>query len=125
MPRIPPTFDGQTSWFEFKDLIDDWLGIITLTIEKLEPLLKNTLVGRAKFYKNMLANTELRNPENGVRHFKEVFRPSFVKGVKHIFLWYFLQLFRCCRGNQEFVSWIGKIEVTSSRILTTWMDFFN
>ena len=65
-PKIPPTFDGQSSWFEFEDLIDDWLGITTLTAEKLGPSLKNALVGAAEFYKNMLDNTELRNPETGV-----------------------------------------------------------
>ena len=74
-PKIPPTFDSQTNWFEFEDLIDDWLGITTLAFEKLGPSLKNTLIGAATFYKNMLDNTELRNPENGVRHFKEIFRP--------------------------------------------------
>ena len=124
-PKIPPTFDGQSSWFEFEDLIDDWLGITTLTAEKLGPSLKNALVGAAEFYKNMLDNTELRNPEHGVRHFKDVLRPYFVKGVNHVFLWRFLQLFRCYRGNQEFVLWIGRFEVTSRRVLTAWMDLFH
>ena len=37
----------------------------------------------------------------------------------------FLQLFRCYRGNQEFVLWIGRFEVTSRRVLTAWMDLFH
>ena len=41
------------------------------------------------------------------------------------FLWRFLQLFRCYRGNQEFVLWIGRFEVTSRRVLTAWMDLFH
>ena len=57
--------------------------------------------------------------------FKDVLRPYFVKGVNHVFLWRFLQLFRCYRGNQEFVLWIGKFEVTSRRVLTAWMDLFH
>ena len=124
-PKVPPTFDGQSSWFEFEDLIDDWLGITTLTPERLGPSLKNALVGAAEFYKNMLNNTDLRHPENGVRHFKDTLRPYFVKGVNHVFLWRFLQLFRCYRGNQEFVLWIGRFEVTSRRVLTAWMDLFH
>ena len=84
-PKIPPTLEGQTSWFEFEDLIDDWLGITTLTAEQLDPSLKNALVGAAEFLKNMLNNTDLRNPENGVRHFKETLRPYFVNGVNHVF----------------------------------------
>ena len=55
-PKVPPTFDGQSSWFEFEDLIDDWMGITTLTPERLGPSLKNALVGAAEFYKNMLNN---------------------------------------------------------------------
>ena len=115
-PKVPPTFDGQSSWFEFEDLIDDWMGITTLTPERLGPSLKNALVGAAEFYKNMLNNADLRHPENGVRHFKDTLRPYFVKGVNHVFLWRFLQLFRCYRGNQEFVLWIGRFEVTSRRV---------
>ena len=49
-PKIPPTFDGQSSWFEFEDLIDDWVGIATLSQEKLGPSLKNSLVGAAEYY---------------------------------------------------------------------------
>ena len=73
----------------------------------------------------MLNNADLRHPENGVRHFKDTLRPYFVKGVNHVFLWRFLQLFRCYRGNQEFVLWIGRFEVTSRRVLTAWMDLFH
>ena len=32
-PKVPRQFDGQSSWFEFEDLIDDWLGITTLDQE--------------------------------------------------------------------------------------------
>ena len=124
-PKIPPTFDGQTSWFGLEGLIDDWLGVTTLTAEKLGPSLKNALVGAAEFYQNMLGNTTLRNPENGARHFKETLRPYFVKGVSHVFLWRFLQLLRCYRGNQEFVLWIGKFEVTSRKVLTAGVDLFH
>ena len=45
-PKIPPSFDGTTSWFEYEDLIDDWLGITTLTPRKHGPSLSTcTAVG--------------------------------------------------------------------------------
>ena len=47
-PKITPAFDGTTSWFEFEDLIDDWLGITTLTAEKHGPLLKNAFTDLGK-----------------------------------------------------------------------------
>ena len=34
-------------------------------------------------------------------------------------------MFRCYRGNQEFVLWIGRFEATSRRVLTAWMDLFH
>jgi len=29
-PKVPPTFDGQFSGFEFEDLIDDWFGSFSI-----------------------------------------------------------------------------------------------
>ena len=121
-PKIPPSFDGTTSWFEYEDLIDDWLGITTLTPRKHGPSLKNSLVGSAAFYKNMFDNTLLRDADQGLNHFKTVLRPYFVKGVQHVFFWRFLQLFRTYRGNSEFVHWIGKFEIAVKRLTNAWMD---
>ena len=89
-PRIAPTFDGQSSWFEFEDLIDDWVGITTLPQEKLGPSLKNSLVGAAEYYKNMLDNSILRDPDRGIIHFKDILKPYFAKGVNDVFLWRWL-----------------------------------
>ena len=74
-PKIPPTFDGQSSWFEFEDLIDDWVGITTLPQEKLGPSLKNSLVGAAEYHKNMLDNTLLKDPDTGITHLEDILRP--------------------------------------------------
>ena len=83
-PKVPLQFDGQSSWFEYEDLIDDWLGITTLDPEKHGPSLKNALVGAASFYKSMLDNTLLRDADRGLSHFKDTLRPHFVKGVNHV-----------------------------------------
>ena len=70
-PKVPPQFDGQSSWFEFEDLIDDWLGITTLDADKHGTSLKNSLVGATSFYKSMsmLDNALLRDPDRGHAHF--------------------------------------------------------
>ena len=57
------------SWFEYEDLIGDWLGITTLHAEKHGPSLKNALVGSASFYKSILGNALLRDPDRGLTHF--------------------------------------------------------
>ena len=43
--NVPPQFDGQTSWLEYEDLIDDWLGITTLDADKHGQSVKNSLGG--------------------------------------------------------------------------------
>ena len=46
-PKIPPAFDGRSSWFAYEEAIDDWLDITTLDAEKHGPSLKNRLYGDA------------------------------------------------------------------------------
>ena len=124
-PKVPPQFDGQSSWFEHEDLIDDWLGITTLDADKHGPSLKNALIGSASFYKSMLDNALLRDPDRGLAHFKDTLRPYFVKRINHVFLWRFLQMFRTYRGQSEFVHWIGRFEITQKRLLASWSDLLD
>lgn len=62
-------------------------------------------------YKSMLNNEALRGPDQGVAHskVKDAQRPFYVKGVNHVFLFRFLQLFKAYRGNQGFVHWVWPI----------------
>lgn len=124
-PKMPPTFDGQSSFFEFEDLIDDWLGITTLQPERHGPSLKNALVGSEQFYKNMLGNELARDPANGVTDFIQTIRPYLVKGTNHVFLWRILQFFRTYRGQMEIVHWIGRFEVTLRRLRLAWVDLLD
>ena len=34
-PKIPPSFDGQSSWCEFEALIDDWVNLTTLSARSI------------------------------------------------------------------------------------------
>eukprot|EP00435_Cladocopium_sp_Y103_P071242 s243_g37.t1 len=73
----------------------------------------------------MLDNALLRDPDRGLAHFKDTLRPYFVKGVNHVFLWRFLQLFRTYRGQNEFVHWIGRFEIAQKRLLASWSDLLD
>ena len=75
--KVPPLFDGRSSWFQYE--------------EKHGPALKNRLTGEAAVYKSLLNRDVLRTTE-GVQHFKDVFRPNFVKGSQSDFLWRFFNL---------------------------------
>ena len=53
--KVPPGFDGKTSWFAFEDAIDDWCDITELEAEKWGP-------GEASVFKRLLDREELRQP---------------------------------------------------------------
>ena len=78
--KVPPGFDGKTSWFAFEDAIDDWCDITELESEKWGPALRNRLDGEAAVYKRLLDGDKLRQP-NGrvVEYFKRTLRPHFVR----------------------------------------------
>ena len=65
------------------------------------------------------------DPGRGLAHFKDTLRPYFVKGVNHVFLWRFLQMFRTYRGQHDFVHWIGRFEIAQKRLLASWADLLD
>ena len=128
-PKVPPQFDlmaNQAGLNMNEDLIDNWLGITTLDANKHGPSLKKALVGSASFYKSMLDNALLRDLDRGLAHFKDTLKPYFVKGVNHVFLWRFLQVFRTYRGQSEFRALdIGRFEIAQKRLLASWSDLLD
>ena len=106
--KIPPRYDGRTSWFAYEEAVDDWVDVTELPKEKHGPALRNRLEGEAAVYKTLLDRDALCNAENGVRYLKAALRPHFVKGNQNVFLWRFFHLFRASRGNQDLIRWIGK-----------------
>ena len=65
------------------------------------------------------------DPDRGLAHFKDTLGPYFVKGVNHVFLWRFLQMFRTYRGQHDFVHWVGRFEIAQKRLLASWADLLD
>ena len=74
-PKIPPGFDGIMSWFEYEQLVDDWVALTTIEPARQGPSLKTRLSGIAEKYKELLDNERLRDPDQGVEYFKRFLRP--------------------------------------------------
>ena len=100
--KIPPLFDGSTSWFKYEELIHEWLGLTVLEAEKRGPALKNRLVGDAELYKGPLNRESLR--------------------AQSVFLWRLYQFTRARRRRVEMVNWIGKLSLLLKRLKDSWMD---
>ena len=54
--------------------------------------------------------------------FIRTLRPHFVKGAQSVFMWRFFQQLRAHRQGQDFIRWIGKLQVQKKRTLDAWMD---
>ena len=72
--KVPPAYDGRSSWFAYEDAIDDWVDITELEPEKQGPALRNRLEGEAAIHKRLLDRDRLKDRVNGVRYFKSYLR---------------------------------------------------
>ena len=121
--KVPPGFDGKTSWFAFEDAIDDWCDITELESEKWGPALRNRLEGEAAVYKRLLDRDELRQPQGrGVDYFKRMLRPHFVKGAQTVFLYRFMRFMKNNRGNGDLMKWMTRFQIDGRRLEESWMD---
>ena len=121
--KVPPGFDGKTSWFAFEDAIDDWCDITELEAEKWGPALRNRLEGEASVYKRLLDREQLREPNGrGVEYFKRTLRPHFVKGAQTVFLYRFMRFMKNNRGNAELMKWMTRFQIDGKRLEEAWMD---
>ena len=120
--KIPPAFDGTTSWFAYEKAIDEWCDVTDLAEDKRGPALRNRLIGEADIYKDYLDPEQLREAGEGVDYLKRTLRPFFVKGTSHVFLWRFMQIFKAHRGQQDLLRWMGRFGVLVKRLKESWMD---
>jgi len=120
--KIPPSYDGRTSWFTYEEAIDDWCDLTELEPAKRGPALRSRLEGDAAIYKSLLDRDRLIDPHEGVTYFKSTLRQHFVKGSQSVFLWRFFQILRFTRGQQDMLRWLGRISVLSKRVLDAWGD---
>ena len=118
--KIPPAYDGRTSWFAYEELVEDWYDLTEL---QPGPALKNRLEGEAAVYKPLLDREMLRDGNYGAKYFLRTLRPHFDKGAQSVFMWRFFQQLRAHRQGQDFIRWIGKLQVPKKRTLDAWMDF--
>ena len=112
--KVPPSYDGKTSWFSYEDAIDDWCDITELEDEKRGPALRNRLEGEAAVYKRVLDRDALKAndpPGAGVEYFKRVLRPYFVKGSTNVFLYRFMQFVRFNRGSADMMKWMTRFQI--------------
>ena len=84
--KIPPSFDGSTSWFKYEQLVEDWLDFTVLEETDRGPALKNRLVGDAEMDKGLFNRVSLKAAD-GVKYFLDSLRHHFVKEDQDVFLW--------------------------------------
>ena len=122
--KVAPSYNGNTSWFQYEELIDEWCDLTTIEASKRGPNLKSRLFGEAQFLKALLEGNRLKDEETGVQYFKDTLRPNFIKNKEHVFLWRFLKLFSFKRGHTDITQWAPKFLIVKKRLMDSWMDLF-
>ena len=122
--KVPPSYDGRSSWFAYEDAIDDWCDITELDGDKRGPALRNRLEGEAAIHKRLLDRERLKDPNNGVKYFKSFLRPLFVKGAANVFLYRFQQFMNLHRGNGDMLRWITRFQLSVQRMQEAWNDTY-
>ena len=118
--KIPPSFDGETSWFAYEDALDDWCDITELDDEKRGPALRNKLEGDAAIYKKMLSRENVKSKEDGVTYFKRTLRPFFVKVSVNVFLYRFQLFMSLRRGSSNLMKWMSRFQIQLKRLEEAW-----
>ena len=122
--KVPPSYDGRSSWFAYEDAIDDWCDITELDGDKRGPALRNRLEGEAAIHKRLLDRDRLKDPNNGVKYFKSFLRPLFVKGAANVFLYRFQQFMNLHRGNGDRPRWMTRFQLSVQRMQEAWNDTY-
>ena len=84
--KVAPSYNGNTSWFQYEELIDEWCDLTTVDPAKKGLNLKSRLFGEAQFLKALLEGNRLKDEETGVQYFKDALRPNFIKSKEHVFV---------------------------------------
>ena len=120
-PKVPPSFDGKSSWFAYEELIYDWEDMTVLDEDKRGPALRNRLIGNAAIYKPSLDRTKLK--EKGyLEYFIQTIRPNFVKSAQNVFLYRLMQFLNQRRQKLDIHRWIARYELQKKRLFDAWMD---
>ena len=80
--EVPPGYDGSTNWFKYADAVEEWCDLTKVEARRRGPAIAARLSGRAEIFKERL-NT------------------FFVKDLQSVFLYRFLQMLRCNRGQAD------------------------
>ena len=86
----------------------------------MTPLLKSRLVGDAYMYKEVLDNTLLQDPEEGVNYFKNTLKQYFLKGTTYVYLYRHLTFSNHRRNSSEFLIFTSKFDILLRRRQPGW-----
>ena len=120
--KIPPSFDGKTSWLVYEDAIHDWCDITELDDEKRGPAFRNRLEGDAAIHKKILDRDSLKSKEDSVTYFKRMLRTFFVKGNVNVFLYRFQQFMNLRRDLSDLQKWMSRSQIQLKLLEEAWGD---
>ena len=92
--KVPPEYDGITSWFEYDDAVLDWNAYTELQADagglSLKARLKGYAADLAVYFSNAAERQKLCEPDHGFNYFLKTMRGFLVKGTLEVFLYSFI-----------------------------------
>ena len=120
--KAPPRIQQGQTWFDYEKVVRDWMVVAEVEKPKRGTLLKLSLEGSTgELYKTLLDDAMLVK-EDGAEYFLRTLRPHFVKGCIQTFLYRFLQLNGCRRGNNDFREWLLRVHLKKTEAVSAWME---
>ena len=111
--KVPPTYNGTSSWFEYEDALLDWSTYYELLPGRQGMAAKMRLTGYAADIAIVFAALDQRqalNQDDGLAYFIRTLRPKSVKGAAAVFLYRFIQLMQFRRGTGDMVKWQARLQ---------------
>ena len=129
-PKVPPAWNGgdsintAQSWFNFEEMVADWVDITQVEEAKRGPSLKARLTGPAREYRHELDRNELRGP-GGVQYFLDTLRVYFVRGRESVFLYRLFRFLYFKRKGMDMGPWLVKYSLVRRQLEEAWMDLYD
>ena len=119
--KTPPKLQQGMTWFDYEKLVRDWSIVAEVDAKKKGTLLKLSLEGTYEIYRDFLDESRLTG-QDGTDYFLKALRPHFAKGCIQTFLYRFLLLNGCRRGNADFRDWLLRFKRRRDEALSAWME---
>ena len=133
--KIPPTYDGQMSYFAYEKLVIESCSITTVDKDKRAPLLLHAFSHHALIHEEFIAMSSISDETvhseltpgltNGCHYLLEYIRKQTIKDSNSVYLMRLTQFDKLKKAHLDYKDWILRFRLSLIRVVDAWMDLFD